>query len=261
MSRMSNLPKRLSCSPHKKREEKGHCTNFSKQTPKVHDQTRTEKRLQSVTQEKKNVQRQLATAKKQLKNLIQQDGQELTKSQHKAFKRIVSKNSNVVSSFEEDSPARLFWEEQQKAAASKSARQMRWHPAMIRLCIALHAKSPAAYSLLRSSGFIKLPHKNTLYNYTHAFEVAPGYNFQLLEKVCKDIGFNTLPAFKKSVSVIFDEMKIKTGLVYTSKGTLVGFTDLGDLNNELQKFQRASVDMAQPPIASHVLAVMVRGIF
>ena len=99
------------------------------------------------------------------------------------------------------------------------------------------------------------------YNYTHVFDASPGFNFKLLEKICKDIEFDTLPAFKKNVSVVFDKMKIKSGLVYTSKGTLVGFCDLGELNNGLQRFQQMSTDLSKPTIASHVFAVMVRGIF
>ena len=54
-------------------------------------------------------------------------------------------------------------------------------------------------------------------------------------------------------------MKIKEGLVYNKhSGSIIGFTDLGDINNELMRPQQ---DGEHPPIANHVLVLMVRGIF
>lgn len=54
-------------------------------------------------------------------------------------------------------------------------------------------------------------------------------------------------------------MKIKEGLVYNKySGSIIGFTDLGDVNNELMRLQQ---DDEHPPVASHVLVLMVRGIF
>lgn len=53
-------------------------------------------------------------------------------------------------------------------------------------------------------------------------------------------------------------MKIKEGLVYNKHpGEMIGFTDLGDTNNELMKLEQGT---EHPPIANHVLTIMVRGI-
>ena len=41
------------------------------------------------------------------------------------------------------------------------------------------------------------------------------------------------------MSLLFNEMKIQSGLVFSRfKGRLVGFTDLGDISNELDDFNR-----------------------
>ena len=41
------------------------------------------------------------------------------------------------------------------------------------------------------------------------------------------------------VSLILDEMKIKEGLVYNKhSGEMIGFTHLGDINNELMKLEQ-----------------------
>ena len=38
-------------------------------------------------------------------------------------------------------------------------------------------------------------------------------------------------------------MKIKSGLVYSkSSGRVIGFTELGDMNNELNEFERRMTD-------------------
>ena len=45
-------------------------------------------------------------------------------------------------------------------------------------------------------------------------------------------------SFKKNVTLCFDEMPIKSNLVYSkSTGRLVGFTEIGNINDQFQKFQ------------------------
>ena len=62
-----------------------------------------------------------------------------------------------------------------------------------------------------------------------------------------------------------DEMKVKEDLVYDKKtGKLVGFTSLGDINDNLTKLENdinSSNEDYQPPISDHILVLMVRGLF
>lgn len=45
-------------------------------------------------------------------------------------------------------------------------------------------------------------------------------------------------------------------------GSLIGFSDIGDINSHLQMFERSvSGDEVQEPLASHMLVMMVQGIF
>ena len=54
-------------------------------------------------------------------------------------------------------------------------------------------------------------------------------------------------------------MKIKESLVCDKIGTkVIGFVDLGSFNNQLVQFEESC---NTPPIASHMLVLMVRGIF
>ena len=55
-------------------------------------------------------------------------------------------------------------------------------------------------------------------------------------------------------------MKIKEGLVYNKhSGEIIGYTDLGDINDELLQLERKLKD--PPPIAKYILVFMVHGIF
>ena len=66
------------------------------------------------------------------------------------------------------------------------------------------------------------------------------------------------------VVLILDEMKIQEDLVYDKTGQrLHGFVNLGDVNSDLQKLECQVVGDTIPSesIATHMLTLMVRGIF
>ena len=59
---------------------------------------------------------------------------------------------------------------------------------------------------------------------------------------------------------MFDEVKIKEDLVYDKhSGDLVGFTNLGEVNNQLLAFEQAGT-LPRPQLATHILMFMVGGI-
>ena len=60
------------------------------------------------------------------------------------------------------------------------------------------------------------------------------------------------------IGILVDKMKIKEGLIFNKhSGELVGFENLGDLNNELAKLEEEG---AAPTIAKQVLVLMVQGL-
>ena len=133
---------------------------------------------------------------------------------------------------------------------------------MIRWCIALHTKSSGAYEMIRESGFLSLPHSNTLRDYTSFTEKKTGFNAAVINRIKEDMCFDQVPAFQKNVSLIFDEVKIQQGLVYSSEtGELVGFCDIGEINQEIEDLRNLDQDDLEPQVATHVIAFMVRGLF
>ena len=73
------------------------------------------------------------------------------------------------------------------------------------------------------------------------------------------------PDWHKLVVLLIDEMHIREGLVYNKHtGRMVGFVNLGDVNNHLLAFER-SMDgknsAADNVLATTVMAMMVKGLF
>ena len=73
---------------------------------------------------------------------------------------------------------------------------------------------------------------------------------------CKD--------WQKPVMILMDEMYVREGLVYNKHtGELVGFVDLGDVNNHLLAFEREVKGDKKllHSLAKTMMVFMVRGIF
>ena len=166
-------------------------------------------------------------------------------------------------------------------AKSKTGR--RWHPLFIRWCLNIAAlASSKAYSMMQDSGFITLPSKRTLRDYTHWFKSKPGFQLEVDKYLREEAKVDELDEWKRcsvmlrikkfecpcilliffrNVVVIFDEMKIHEDLVFGRDGDVVGFTDTGDINNKIRLLEQYCKGIQQEEIATHVLCLMVRGIF
>ena len=195
-----------------------------------------------------------------VENQVRQHGVEVQSVMGEAFNEIMI-NTDVNHYLKENTPARLLWQQQLEFSNTKDPRRMRWHPAMIRWCIALFAKSPAAYRVLKKSKFLFLPHENTLREYTNFTTACSGINPKSIERLVTDFGLKEIDDFKQNVAILFDEIKVKSGFVFKD-GHLIGFCELGSVNEEFNNFERAMSETDEPPAeATHILTVMVRGIF
>lgn len=172
-------------------------------------------------------------------------------------------NGYVEQNYPADSFERLFWEEQKKARQLKNCKQMRWHPMLIKWCLRMKLISSAAYTAFRSSGLLKLPSERTLRDYTHWMKAKPGFQAEVDQQLIEESKLAIIPDFQKYVCVVFDEVKIKEGLVYDKEEcSLLGFVDLDDINNHLQAFEKSlSASESKPTLATHIVVFMVRGLF
>ena len=119
---------------------------------------------------------------------------------------------------------RVFWEQQRKLIASPTFGR-RYHPQIIRFCLSLHAKSPAAYKELQESGILVLPSQRTLRDYRNFFKPKPGFNAENIERL-KNLSKEYFD-IQRYVVLSFDEMKIQSKLVFDKRSNeLIGFVDL-----------------------------------
>ena len=107
---------------------------------------------------------------------------------------------------------------------------------------------------------MKLPHPSTLHPYTHFADPTTEFNAAMLNRVVQDI--LSCPVHERNVSLLFDEMKVKAGLAFSVRsGKVLRFTYVGSLANEVADFERKCRGESEPAVASHVLTLMVLGIF
>ena len=119
----------------------------------------------------------------------------------------------------------LFLQQQKKLLACPKFGR-RYHPHLIRFCLALHFKSPSAYRELTLSGVLVLPSERVLRDYRNYFKPKPGFNEENISRL-KDMTKQLFDVMRYVVS--FDEMKIQSNLVFDKHSNeLIGFVDLGD---------------------------------
>ena len=87
---------------------------------------------------------------------------------------------------------------------------------------------------MHDSRFIILPHEITINDYIHYTDIRPGFHGDFIEWLLEDANLLNRPEHERHVSLVFDEVKIKSGLAYCAhSGKVLGFTEIGSLNEEL----------------------------
>lgn len=200
--------------------------------------------------------------KTRLDELIAAEGISIDKTLGAAFESTIE-GGGIINTLPEGSAMRLLFEEQLKQSKLKNSKQMRWHPIIIRWCLGIYHTSPTAYDFLKKTSFLKLPHKSTLLDYTFYTKPGAGFNPDILRKLFEEAKVEKLNSRTKNVSILMDEMKIKSELVYNkSTGKLIGFVELDKVSNEIEKLEGVCAEEAkEKEVATHILAFMVRGIY
>ena len=170
---------------------------------------------------------------------------------------VTEQNASIREKYPDGSFHHLFWDQQVKALAT-TPKQRRWHPMLIRWCLHLKMLSTSAYESLR--GILQLPCGRTLQDYTRWVKGDCGVQPEVTEHELQDEAkIDSLEEWQKYVAVLFDEMKIKEGIVYSkSDCRIVGYVNFGSTNNDLLINEKSIDDL---PVAKHMLMFVVRGVF
>ena len=170
----------------------------------------------------------------------------------------------MLQRFPQDSFQHVFWKQQKDCASRKDKRGMCWHPLMIKWCLYLHHQSSKAYETLQESGCLQLPSQHTLRDYTHCIESRAGFSAEVDHLLMQAANLASCQEWQRLVILLLDEMHIKEDLVYEKhSGRMIGFTNLGDINNHLLAFERAVEhnEDSEPVLAKSMMTFMVRGLF
>ena len=126
--------------------------------------------------------------------------------------------------------------------------------------------SSSAYDTLR--GLLVLPCGRTLRDYTHFIKAGIGIQTDVTKQLVLVAKLDKLEEHQKYVVLMFDKMKIKEGIVFDKdECKIVGFVDVGAVNNALPLFEQSLNDDDQGSyksdsvVAKHILVFMVRGLF
>ena len=113
---------------------------------------------------------------------------------------------------------------------------MKWHPLFIKWCLYLRHLSGKAYEILYQSRCIKRPSQRTLRDYTYYITTSIGFSAEVDSDLAHVADLSQ--DLSKYVTLIIDEVHIKEDLVYDKhEGCLIGFVDLGSINNQLLEFE------------------------
>ena len=178
---------------------------------------------------------------------------------HQDIKAIMEENSTNVN-LPPNSLQKIFWEQQQQAAALKNSKSMRWHPLMVKWCLYLRHLSSHAYEFVRSSCGLKLPSQRTLRDYTYFYNATTGFSDSVDKHLQATANLNA--DHEKYIALIIDEVHIKEDLVYDKHSKqLIGFVNLGSTNDQLLAFEKSLTDSPKTELATSMLVVLVRGLF
>ena len=170
--------------------------------------------------------------------MVREKGVSVSEDQHELVKNVIENHGLKFG----DNTSSLCYETKKKEFASKNdSRGMRWHPLIITWCLSIYHSSPAAYRQLsnKTLGFLNLAHSNTLKKYLSFTSPSVGFNLDIISRMVDDSNTAHLEDYQKNVILNFDEMKIKSDLVYRrSTGQLVFFTEPGYLNDHYKIFER-----------------------
>ncbi|KAJ8018354.1 hypothetical protein HOLleu_43697 [Holothuria leucospilota] len=103
-------------------------------------------RIDELKREKVTLSQQKRRLRDKVEQLMKEESVEVMEEEAEKLHDIVLKSkSSIESLLPPGSCCDLLWR-QQMEAASKPAKQMRWHPAVLRWAVAIHTKSAAAYT-------------------------------------------------------------------------------------------------------------------
>ena len=246
-------------SSHEKEQRTKHCSHANY---RYLTKEESSERLENLQKAKRALTRRNQRLKEKLHKIIDKDGVQLHDDDAAIFGQVFKDADTAVESSAIGQFQRIFWEQQCRYNSLKDARGMRWHPLMIRFALNLKYLSSSAYKAVGQ--FLTLPSERTLRDYTHVLKFGVGTSPTIIQRLKEDMEYEKCTPTQKKICLLIDEMKLKSKLVYSkASGRLVGFVDLGSVNEEIEQLASSLEDDKTLPVcelAKQMLVMMVRTI-
>ena len=149
-------------------------------------------KLRKLTNSTKNLQRKVKKMRDEV-DMLEDRGKALTLQKDKKKTGSVDCSEmlqlmkdcepEIEKAFPLDSFQHIFFKQQARLNPLKNKASMRWHPAIIRLCLYLRSKSGKAYDGIRQR--LALPSQRTLFDYTNYTESGTGFQVRVTEQLIK----------------------------------------------------------------------------
>ena len=158
--------------------------------------TEKDVRMKRMSRAKHRLQDKLHRLQTKIEKMVTEESVDVTPEQNSVLTKLAQDGQpDVLRCWPQNSPQRLLWEQQLKHSKVKGPSGMRWHPTMIRWCLSMFLKSPAAYKQLASSGFLHLPSQSLLKSYTNFTDNLPGVNPEILKILIKEFNIPNAQPF------------------------------------------------------------------
>ena len=123
------------CSQYREKAE-----NISKNTPvSTFSRAEIEKQYLNLQMEKRTIVKSEKKLHERIEWMVERELIALDKKSDMLLEEVISKSDKH---FDEDSPQYLLWKQQRKQLGIKRKSSMKWHPVIIRWCLAIYLKSP-----------------------------------------------------------------------------------------------------------------------
>ena len=123
-----------------------------------------------------------------------------------------------------------------------------------------------AYQFLEDSGVLLLLDKRTLKDHSNCFKVDSGFDSDSLDLVRKDFINRSNPKdYDVWVGIIHDEISLRKNLVFDDSGKLIGFVNLGSVQNSMDDLEQCLCAKQNSPTtpdeATHMFVFMAVSLF
>lgn len=113
--------------------------------------------------------------------------------------------------------------------------------------MSMKLRSSSSYNALCNSSVLVLRSDHTLRDYTHFVKAQFGFSPEVDTQLQREAKLDSTPPHQRHICLVFDEVKIKDLVYNKHSGNIIGFTNVGEVNNQLLAFEQTHLNASTQP--------------